>query len=105
MSIEVAFHGLGTMGARQAAVLLRRGCSVTVWNRTRAKALAWVSEHGGLAPASPAEAAGAAEIVISMVVDGPQVEEVLLGDDGAAAGAREGTLMVDMSTIAPGEAR
>jgi 3-hydroxyisobutyrate dehydrogenase-like beta-hydroxyacid dehydrogenase len=78
---------------------------VTVWNRTRAKADTWAEEHGGRVAATPREAAGSATAVISMVVDGPQVEQVLLGDDGAVHGARPGTLFADMSTIAPADAR
>ncbi len=105
MSIDVAFLGLGTMGSRQAAVLSRHGFSVTVWNRTAAKAQDWVAQHGGRAAATPAQAARGADLVVSMVVDGSQVKEVLLGQEGAADGAEPGALFVDMSTIAPAEAR
>ena len=62
-------------------------------------------EHGGTVAATPAEVGAAAEVVITMVVDGPQVEAMLLGDDGVADGAAAGTLCVDMSTIAPAETR
>jgi 3-hydroxyisobutyrate dehydrogenase-like beta-hydroxyacid dehydrogenase len=104
--MQVAFLGLGIMGSRQAANLVRAGHELTVWNRTAQTAQDWVAEHGGTAAASPAEAASAADVVISMVVDGPQVEDVLLRDpDGAAHGAREGALFVDMSTIAPADTR
>jgi 3-hydroxyisobutyrate dehydrogenase-like beta-hydroxyacid dehydrogenase len=54
---------------------------------------------------SPREVAERADVVITMVVDGPQVEAMLLGEDGALSGARENTLFVDMSTIAPATAR
>jgi 3-hydroxyisobutyrate dehydrogenase-like beta-hydroxyacid dehydrogenase len=76
-----------------------------VWNRTREKADAWAEEHGGTVADSPRAAAEGATAVISMVVDGPQVEQVLLGEDGAAHGAAPGTLMIDMSTIAPADVR
>jgi 3-hydroxyisobutyrate dehydrogenase-like beta-hydroxyacid dehydrogenase len=101
----VGFVGLGIMGARMAACLARAGHEVAVYNRTASKAEAWVAEHGGRFAATPRDAAEGAAAVITMVVDGPQVEHVLLGDDGAAAGAAPGTLMIDMSTIAPADAR
>ncbi|HVE67502.1 MAG TPA: NAD(P)-dependent oxidoreductase [Solirubrobacteraceae bacterium] len=103
--MRVAFAGLGIMGSRMAANLARAGHELTVWNRTRAKAQDWVAEHGGAVAGTPAEAAVGADALITMVVDGPQVEEVLLGPGGAAQGAREGLLCVDMSTIAPADAR
>jgi len=101
----VGFVGLGIMGSRMAANLARAGHEVAVYNRTNEKAEAWVAEHGGRLAATPRDAAKGAAAVITMVVDGPQVEDVLLGDDGAAHGAAPGTLMIDMSTIAPADAR
>jgi 3-hydroxyisobutyrate dehydrogenase-like beta-hydroxyacid dehydrogenase len=99
---RVAFLGLGIMGSRMAANVARAGFELTVWNRTRATAKRFRAAHEGvrLAP-TPADAGAAAEIVITMVVDGPQVEQVLLGEDGAASGATDGTLFVDCSTIGP----
>jgi 3-hydroxyisobutyrate dehydrogenase-like beta-hydroxyacid dehydrogenase len=103
---SVGFLGLGIMGSRMAANLQRKGFAVTAWTRTAGKAQAWVDEHeGARAAATPAEAAAAADVVITMVVDGAQVESLLLGPDGAGAAARPGTLFVDMSTIAPADAR
>jgi 3-hydroxyisobutyrate dehydrogenase-like beta-hydroxyacid dehydrogenase len=84
-----------------AANLRRAGFELTVWNRTAEKARAWAEEHGAELAASPAELAGRCDFVITMVVDGPQVEGVLLGPDRVASGARPGLLCVDMSTIAP----
>ena len=104
--MDVAFLGLGIMGSRQAANLRRAGFELTVWNRTTEKATAFVAEHGGRVADSPAAAAAAADVVISMVVDGPMVEDLLLRDgDGAVHGARDGALFVDMSTIAPTQTR
>ena len=103
--MEIGFIGLGIMGSRMAANLARAGHQLTVHNRTREKADAWAREHGGTAVASPREVAERADVVITMVVDGAQVETVLLGEDGAAHGARDGALFVDMSTIAPADAR
>src|SRR5829696_8921724 len=101
----LGFIGLGIMGARMAANLARAGYDVRVWNRTRETADAWAAEHGGTVAGSPRAAAEGAAAVITMVVDGPQVEQVLLGPEGAAHGAQPGTLFVDMSTIAPADAR
>src|SRR4051794_27635322 len=103
--MKVAFLGLGIMGSRMAANLARGGHELTVWNRTAEKAEQWVEVHGGTRAQTPAEAAKDAEVAISMVVDGPQVESVLLGDNGVAEGAPTGLLCVDMSTIAPADAR
>jgi len=104
-SDTVGFVGLGIMGSRQAANLAKAGYELTVFNRTRERAEAWVAEHGGQMAGSPREVAERSDVVITMVVDGAQVEEMILGEDGALAGAREGTLFVDMSTIAPATAR
>jgi 3-hydroxyisobutyrate dehydrogenase len=101
----VGFVGLGIMGSRMAASLARAGLPVTVYNRTREKAEAWVAEHGGRVADTPRDAAAGAAAVITMVVDGAQVEEVLLGEDGAVEGAAPGTLFIDCSTIAPADAR
>jgi 3-hydroxyisobutyrate dehydrogenase-like beta-hydroxyacid dehydrogenase len=89
----------------QAANLARAGFELTVFNRTRERAEAWAAEHGGHVAATPRELAERSDVVITMVVDGGQVRELLLGDDGALAAARPGALFVDMSTIAPEDAR
>ena len=104
MAEPVGFVGLGIMGSRMAANLARAGHEVAVYNRTAEKARAFVDEHGGRVAASPRAAAEGAAAVITMVVDGPQVEAMLLGEDGAAAGAAPGTLFIDCTTIAPGDA-
>lgn len=101
----VGFIGLGIMGSRMAANVARAGYELTVWNRTVATADAWAADHGARVAASPAELAAASDIVITMVVDGDQVEAVLLGDGGVAEGARPGTLCIDMSTISPAATR
>jgi 3-hydroxyisobutyrate dehydrogenase len=102
---RVGFVGLGIMGSRMAANLARAGHRLTVFNRTRATAEAWAAEHGGEVADSPAAVGAASDVVISMVVDGDQVHEVLLGERGVAQGAEPGTLCVDMSTIAPSQTR
>lgn len=101
---RVAFLGLGIMGSRMAANLRAAGFEVVAWTRTAGKAGAWAQEHAATAAQTPAEAAAGVDAVITMVVDGPQVAAVLLGEDGAAHGAHPGTLFVDMSTIGPEDA-
>jgi 3-hydroxyisobutyrate dehydrogenase-like beta-hydroxyacid dehydrogenase len=74
---------------------------VTVWNRTPSRADAFAAKTGAHPAPSPAAAAERADVTITMVPDGAEVEEVLFGDRGAASGMRRGSLAVDMSTIAP----
>jgi 3-hydroxyisobutyrate dehydrogenase-like beta-hydroxyacid dehydrogenase len=101
MSRRVAFIGLGIMGSRMAANLARAGFELTVWNRTRSTAEQFAAEHRSTVADTPAAAAADCELVFTMVVDGPQVREVILGQDGAAQGAPPGALFVDCSTIGP----
>ncbi len=102
---RIGFVGLGIMGSRMAANLRRAGYELTVYNRTRERAEAWAAEHGGTVVGTPAEVGAASDVVITMVVDGAQVAEALLGDEGVATRAAAGTLCVDMSTIAPSDSR
>ncbi len=102
---RVGFVGLGIMGSRQAANLARAGYELTVYNRTRATAEAWVAEHGGVVAETPAGVGAASDVVITMVVDGDQVRSALLGPDGVVEGAAPDVLCVDMSTIAPAQTR
>jgi 3-hydroxyisobutyrate dehydrogenase len=97
MAERIAFLGMGIMGSRMARNLRRAGFDVVVWNRTRARA----EEVGDPVADTPRAAAENATVVITMVVDAPEVEAVLFGDDGAAASLAEGALAIDMSTIAP----
>ena len=101
MAETVAFLGLGIMGYPQAANIARAGFDLTVWNRTREKAARFAAEHGARVADSPAQAAADTDVVITMVPDSPEVEAVLFGDGGAASAMREGTLAIDMSTVAP----
>jgi 3-hydroxyisobutyrate dehydrogenase-like beta-hydroxyacid dehydrogenase len=98
----VGFIGLGIMGSRQAANLAKAGYELTVYNRTRERADDWSAKNGGTVVGSPREVAERSDVVITMVVDGPQVVAML---DDALPGARPHTLFIDMSTIAPGTAR
>src|SRR3954468_12772449 len=97
MAERIAFLGLGIMGSRMARNLRAAGFDVVVWNRTRARA----DELGAPIADTPRAAAEQADVVITMVVDAPQVEEVLFGESGAGQGLADGALAIDMSTIAP----
>ena len=100
----VGFVGLGIMGRPMAENLIRAGYPLTVFNRTKARADALV-ELGARAATSPADVARAAPIVIVMVTDSPDVEAVVAGPGGIIEGVRPGSIVVDMSTIAPGTER
>jgi 3-hydroxyisobutyrate dehydrogenase len=102
---RIGFLGLGIMGSRMAKNVRRAGYELTVWTHTPGKAQRWAQEHGASAVETPAEVAAASDIVVSMVVDGAQVESVLLGHSGVHEAARDGLLCVDMSTIAPQDTR
>ncbi len=103
-SRKIGFLGLGVMGGPMARRLVGAGHEVTVWNRSALRCGPLVAA-GATAAASPREAAKGKDVVISMVTDGPDVEQVLLGPDGASAAAGQGATFVDMSTIAPEAAR
>ena len=97
---RLAWIGLGTMGAPMAAHLVDAGFDVVGFNRSRPAVDALV-EAGGSAASSVAQAVEGADVVATMVPDSPDVEEVLTGDDGVLARAKEGALVVDFSTIRP----
>jgi 3-hydroxyisobutyrate dehydrogenase len=100
----IGFIGLGIMGAPMASRLLGAGHRLAVFNRTASRSEPLVAA-GARRASSPADAARDADIVICIVTDSPDAEQVLLGEGGAAAGAAPGTLIIDMSTIAPEAAR
>jgi len=100
----IGFIGLGIMGAPMAANLREAGYSLVVHNRSQAKVDEFVRD-GGEAASTPKEVASRCEVVITMLPDSPDVEQVYLGDEGVIAGAREGQLLIDMSSIAPSVAR
>ena len=102
--MNVGFVGLGTMGGAMAANLARAGFAVTAWNRSPGRATE-LGELGVRFAATAAEAAAAADVVVTIVSDTPDVEAVLFGDGGVAQGARAGSLVVDMSTISPSATR
>ena len=96
---KVAFLGLGVMGYPMAGHLAAAGHEVSVYNRTLAKAEAWVAEHGGRAGATPREAAAGAEFVMSCVGNDDDLRAVCTGDDGAFAGMSDGCVFVDHTTV------
>ena len=104
-SHRVAFLGLGVMGYPMAGHLARAGHSVTVYNRTHAKAQAWVTEFGGRSAATPRQAAQDADIVFCCVGNDEDLRSVVLGADGALAGMKPGACLVDHTTASAEVAR
>jgi 3-hydroxyisobutyrate dehydrogenase-like beta-hydroxyacid dehydrogenase len=102
---RVAFLGMGVMGAPMARHVARAGHSVTVYNRTAAKALAWVALNGHGASPTPAEAAEDADIVMMCVGNDDDVREVVLGEHGVLAMMKPGSVLVDHTTASAGLAR
>ena len=105
-SRKVAFLGLGVMGGPMAGHLAAAGHEVTVYNRTAAKAQAWVAKHGGRAAATPRAAAEGAEFVFACVGNDADLRAVITGDeDGAFAGMARGTVLIDHTTASADIAR
>ena len=102
---KVAFLGLGVMGFPMAGHLAKAGHAVTVFNRSPAKAGAWVTEFGGAAKATPREAATGADIVFCCVGNDDDLRSVTLGTDGAFAGMAPGAVFVDHTTASADVAR
>ncbi len=104
-SRRVAFLGLGVMGYPMAGHLARAGHSITVYNRTQAKAQGWASEHGQAFAATPRLAAADADIVFTCVGNDDDLRSVVLGEDGAFAGMKTGAVFVDHTTASAAVAR
>ncbi|MDP9432373.1 MAG: 2-hydroxy-3-oxopropionate reductase [Actinomycetota bacterium] len=104
MTTNIAFIGLGIMGAPMAANLLKAGFPVTGFDVSEER-LSQLEQQGGKRAASVAEAVREADTIITMVPDSPQVEQVALGEDGILANAKSGALYIDMSSIAPATAQ
>ena len=102
---RVAFLGLGVMGYPMAGHLARAGHQVTVYNRSAAKAQAWVTEHGGKSASTPREAAAGAEFVFACVGNDDDLRSIVLGADGALAGMAAGAVFVDHTTASAEVAR
>jgi 3-hydroxyisobutyrate dehydrogenase len=104
-SRRTAFLGLGVMGHPMAGHLARAGHAVTVYNRSAAKAAAWVAEHGGASAPTPREAAAGADFVFACVGNDDDLRSVVLGADGAFAGMKPGAVFVDHTTASAEVAR
>jgi 3-hydroxyisobutyrate dehydrogenase-like beta-hydroxyacid dehydrogenase len=102
---DVAFLGLGVMGFPMAGHLAAKGHAVTVYNRTAAKAEAWVAKHGGRAAPTPAEAARGAAFVFACVGNDDDLRAVTTGPGGAFAGMESGAVFVDHTTASAQVAR
>ena len=102
---RIACIGLGTMGAPMAAHLQRSGHTVTVYNRTPAKALQWSAEYAGDCADTPRQAAQGAELVMCCVGNDEDLRQVLLGEQGAFAGMSPGSVLVDHTTASADVAR
>ncbi|MFW5708831.1 MAG: NAD(P)-dependent oxidoreductase [Chloroflexota bacterium] len=100
MGEKIGFIGLGIMGAGMTRNLLRADFQLTVWNRTASRMQPILAE-GASEGHSPAHVAANSDIVITCVSDTPDVEDVILGDNGVIEGIRPGSLVIDMSTISP----
>ena len=98
---QIGFVGLGIMGAPMALNLIEAGFSLKVYNRTDRPRVQEVIDAGGVRAATPAEAASGSDVIITNVTDTPDVVDVILGEDGVLQTAREGTTVIDMSTISP----
>jgi 3-hydroxyisobutyrate dehydrogenase len=102
--MKVSFIGMGTMGTAMALNIIKAGHEVTVHNRSREKEEP-VAKAGARRAGSPKEASQEADIIITCVSDTPDVEGVVLGENGVIHGAQPGAIVVDMSTISPSATR
>ncbi len=105
MDYQIAFLCLGTMGYPMAGHLARAGCEVTVYNRTRARAEAWVAEFGGRMADHPAEAVRGVDFAFVCSGNDDDVRSVVAGESGALAGLSSGAILVDHTTASAELAR
>src|SRR5713226_1140498 len=100
----IGFIGLGIMGKPMARNLMKAGYSLIVHNRSR-PAVEELAKEGARATGNPQQLTAQSEVVITMLPDSPEVDQVFAGDQGVFAGAKQGTLLIDMSSISPVVAR
>eukprot|EP01093_Parvamoeba_rugata_P019618 TRINITY_DN8991_c0_g3_i2.p1 TRINITY_DN8991_c0_g3~~TRINITY_DN8991_c0_g3_i2.p1 ORF type:complete len:294 (+),score=101.99 TRINITY_DN8991_c0_g3_i2:210-1091(+) len=105
MSMNVSFIGLGVMGYPMAGHLANAGHTVTVYNRTTAKAEQWAQQYSGKVALTPALAAKGADIVFMCVGNDNDLRSVVYGEDGVLAGMADGTVLVDHTTTSAEVAR
>ena len=103
--MKTAFIGLGVMGYPMAGYLANAGHDVSVFNRTRAKAVSWREEFAGRLADTPAKAAAAADVVFTCVGNDDDVREVVAGESGALSAMRDGSILVDHTTASATLAR
>ncbi|MCO4785610.1 MAG: NAD(P)-dependent oxidoreductase [Marinomonas atlantica] len=96
--MKVSFLGLGTMGYPMAGHVSRAGHEVTVYNRTSSKAQNWLETYSGAMALTPESAANASDIVLTCVGNDDDLRQLYLGEQGALASARPGTLFIDHTT-------
>jgi len=101
MNRRIGFVGLGIMGSGMAASLVRAGFDLTVYNRTRGRC-SELEAKGARVADSPADAARAAEVVVTMLADPPAIREAVLGENGVIEGLEPGAVLIDCSTVDPG---
>jgi 3-hydroxyisobutyrate dehydrogenase-like beta-hydroxyacid dehydrogenase len=102
--VKLGFIGLGAMGSRLALRLLSQGYEMAVYNRDRKKAAA-LSPHGVSVAESPAELAGKVDVLLSCLSNDQAVREIYTAPEGALAGARRGTVVLELSTVSPQTSR
>src|SRR5580700_8249189 len=100
MKPTVGFIGLGLMGKPMAGNLLKAGFRLVVWNRTKSRTDELVRDGAQLG-ANPRDTAAQADVLVTIVSDPAAVEQILWGPDGALAGLRRGSTVIDSSTISP----
>ncbi len=97
---KIGFIGLGKMGVPMSQNLIKKGYTLTVYNRTKDKAKA-LADAGAKVVDSPKAAASGAEVIISMISDDAALEAISYGPNGAFEGAKSGAVFIDMSTVSP----
>jgi len=102
--LSVGFAGIGRMGRPMAANVAKAGFPLTVWNRTREKADELAAETGAVVAGTPAGLAGC-DVIITMLADWKATEPVYSGPEGLVGALKPGTICIDMSTMAPSQAR
>ena len=105
MAERAAFIGLGVMGYPMAGFLQQKGYETCVYNRTSAKAEEWAGKYGGTSASTPREAAEGADFVMACVGNDDDLRSIALGDDGAFAGMKSGSIFVDHTTASADVAR
>ena len=98
---SIGFIGMGHMGSHMARKLLDAGYHLTVYDRTQERAQE-LGQRGALVAQTPKDLAANCDLVMVCVTDDRAQEHVMLGQDGALAGGREGSVIIDLSTVSPG---